>query len=462
MTTFLELSSLELLSQQLDGDLLTDELSLAIYATDASIYRERPLAVAIPKTVEDIRKLVHFANHHPTSLIPRTAGTSLAGQCVGSGIIVDVSRHFNNIIAINVEERWARVQPGIVRDQLNAVLKPLGLFFSPITSTANRAMIGGMVGNNSCGTTSIVYGTTRDKVLELQTILSDGSEVTFGALDNAAFAQKCTLDTLEGDLYRHIRDALSPQQVRERIRTHFPKPSIHRRNTGYAVDALLDAVPFTEEGQDFNFCQLLCGSEGTLAFTTEIKIALDPLQLPFAVVVAPHFEDIISSMHATQVAMQHHPDACELMDKTILDCTKGNLAYRNHRFFIEGDPAAVLMIEFRGNTEAEARSKAEALTADLQAQQLGYAYPIVGHAQNAAVWALRSAGLGLLANIPGDAKAVACIEDTAVALADLPAYIEEFAHNGWLPATTRLLCTCWRGRNSPAPHPQSQAARRRG
>src|SRR5690554_1037860 len=196
------LPQLQELALELEGDLFFDQLARTLYATDASVYRELPLAVALPKSTKDIQKLISFAKKHQTSLIPRTAGTSLAGQCVGEGIVVDVSKYFTNIIEFNKEEGWVRVQPGVIRDELNEFLKPHGFFFSPITSTANRAMIGGMVGNNSCGTTSIVYGSTREHTLELKVILSDGSEAVFGPLTREAYDQKLQLPGMEGDLYR--------------------------------------------------------------------------------------------------------------------------------------------------------------------------------------------------------------------------------------------------------------------
>lgn len=417
---------LQNLAKELEGELKYDSLTKTLYATDASVYREMPLAVAFPKNGRDIQKLIIFARDYGTSLIPRTAGTSLAGQCVGNGIVVDVSRSFTEIIEFNKEERWVRVQPGVIRDELNRYLKPHGLFFSPITSTANRAMIGGMVGNNSSGTTSIVYGTTRDKVLELKTFLSDGSEVVFGELTKREFEKKCLLDSLEGNVYRHLKNELSVPENQDQIRENFPKKSIHRRNTGYAVDAMLESEIFTEGGGKFNFCKLLSGSEGTLAFTTEIKIVLDPLPDPVEIVVAAHFESIHQSMKAAQVAMKHPATAVELMDKIILDCTKESLEYNKNRYFVEDDPMALLMIEFTGKTEAIAREKGERLIADLKEAGLGYAYPVIGPDKTKSAWALRSAGLGLLANIPGDRKAVACIEDTAVDIEDLADYIDEF------------------------------------
>ncbi|MEN2282760.1 FAD-linked oxidase C-terminal domain-containing protein [Algoriphagus sp. SE2] len=415
---------LQKLSSQLEGSLQFDTLTKTLYATDASVYREMPLAVAFPKTEADIQKLIRFASENGTSLIPRTAGTSLAGQCVGNGIVVDVAKNFTEIIELNVEERWVRVQPGVVRDELNRFLKPHGLFFSPITSTANRAMIGGMVGNNSSGTTSIVYGVTRDKVISLNTILSDGNPAVFEEISQDDFDRKCGLRTLEGKIYRQIFDELNNPETREEIHAQFPKKSIHRRNTGYAVDELLKSELF-EGKENFNFCKLLTGSEGTLAFTTEIKISLDPLPDPIEIVVAAHFETIHQSMVASQTAMKHPATAVELMDKIILDCTKESIEYSKNRYFVEGDPEAILMVEFRGKTLEEAMAKGHALVEDFKKNNLGYAYPIIEPAMVSAAWALRSAGLGLLANIPGDPKAVACIEDTAVDIEDLADYIDE-------------------------------------
>jgi FAD/FMN-containing dehydrogenase/Fe-S oxidoreductase len=415
---------LQHLSTQLDGNLQFDSLTKTLYATDASVYREIPLAVAFPKSIDDIQKLILFATKNGTSLIPRTAGTSLAGQCVGNGIVVDVSKYFTQILEFNKEERWVRLQPGVVRDELNRFLKPHGLFFSPITSTANRAMIGGMVGNNSSGTTSIVYGVTRDKVISLHTVLSDGKIAVFGELSKEEFEQKTQLETLEGKIYKQIAAELGDSEICREIHAQFPKKSIHRRNTGYAVDELLKSEIF-EGNEKFNFCKLLAGSEGTLAFTTEVKISLDPLPEPIEVVVAGHFVSIHESMKSAQVAMKHPATAVELMDKIILDCTKESIEYSKNRYFVEGDPMAILMIEFRGNTLEEAMQKAESLIQDLKNAGLGYAYPIIEPARVSAAWALRAAGLGLLGNIPGDPKAVACIEDTAVDIEDLADYIDE-------------------------------------
>src|SRR6476661_645200 len=245
---------LQQLAIELEGELFYDDTMRILYATDASAYREMPLAVAMPKSKADIKKLVAFAKAEHTSLIPRTAGTSLAGQVVGEGIVVDVSKYFNQILQLNTDEGWVSVQPGVIRDELNLYLKPHGLFFGPETSTANRAMIGGMVGNNSCGSNSVVYGSTREHLLEVHAILSDGSEAVFKAMDLEAFHQKCEGDTLESSIYKNTRKLLSQYENQESIRKDFPKRSIERRNTGYAIDLLLEQAPFTAGGEDFNFC----------------------------------------------------------------------------------------------------------------------------------------------------------------------------------------------------------------
>ncbi|MEM6723786.1 MAG: FAD-linked oxidase C-terminal domain-containing protein [Bacteroidota bacterium] len=407
------------LDDRLSGSIHGDALHQNLYATDASIYREYPLAVAFPKTVEDLQRLIQFANLHGTSLIPRTAGTSLAGQCVGNGIVVDLSRHFTKILEFNAEERWVIVQPGVIRDELNRFLEPHGLFFSPITSTANRAMIGGMVGNNSSGTNSIRYGVTRDKVLEMDVLLSDASLIHLKEISAEAWKKKAERPQLEGQIYRQLEQLRSDPAIRQALATEMPKARIHRRNTGYALDVLF-------QSDIINPCQLICGSEGTLALATSIKLHLDPLPPPENVVLAVHFHSIQESLKATQMAMQYQPHACELMDRIILECTKTSLEYRQHRFFVQGDPAAILLIEFRGDQLSTTQQEALHLAEALRKQGLGYHFPIIAGERSSFVWQLRSAGLGLLANIPGDAKAVACIEDTAVDLDDLPDYIAEF------------------------------------
>ncbi|WVK13131.1 FAD-linked oxidase C-terminal domain-containing protein [Flavivirga abyssicola] len=415
------------LKDKLSGELYYDDLIKSIYATDASVYRILPLAVAYPKDKEDIRLLITFAKTHKTSLIPRTAGTSLAGQCVGEGIVVDVSKYFTKIIDLDEKAQTVTVQPGVVRDKLNNYLKPFGLFFGPNTSTSNRCMIGGMVGNNSSGTTSIQYGVTRDKVLELQTVLSDGSDVVFGEISSDEFINKTKEQSLEGHIYKTIHSELISETAQKTIVDHFPNPDIHRRNTGYAIDELIKSEVFTDTSEKFNMCKLLSGSEGTLAFTTQITLKLDKLPPQEGIMVAAHFNSIESCLKAVEPVMKHNLYTCEMMDKTILDCTKHNKTQQENRRFIEGDPKAILMCEVRADNKNDAEVLVKNLLEDIESSGLSYTFPTlkgdnINKANN-----LRSAGLGLLGNIVGDKKGVACIEDTAVALPDLSNYIMDFA-----------------------------------
>ena len=417
----------KLLNDSLEGELYFDDLHKSIYATDASVYRKLPAAVCFPKQEEDLKKIIAFAMSKNISLIPRTAGTSLAGQCVGDGIVVDVSKYFTKILAFDEKNKTIKVQPGVIRDELNLFLKPFGLFFGPNTSTSNRCMIGGMVGNNSSGTTSIKYGVTRDKVISMNAILSDGSAVNFHALTKEQYKLKLMGNSLEQKIYATFYKELSKPEVQSEIIKEFPKKNIHRRNNGYALDALLDSQMFSASEEKFNLSKLLCGSEGTLAFTTDITLKLDDLPPNKNLLVAAHFNSINESLKAVVEAMKHNLYTCELMDKTILDCTNNNREQRKNRFFIKGDPQAILMLELRADSEKEVEGQASNLISDLKKKQFGYHYPILKGKEIESAFNLRKAGLGLLGNIVGDKKAVACIEDTAVDVNDLPDYIEEFS-----------------------------------
>lgn len=418
------------LAARLQGKVLTDETSRRLYATDASAYRELPLAVAIPRSDADLIALVDFASKHRTSLIPRTAGTSLAGQVVGAGIVVDLSLHFNQILEVNPAERWVRVQPGIVRDDLNRALKAHGLFFAPETSTANRAMIGGMIGNNSCGSNSVVYGSTREHLLEIDAILADGTPVTFGDLSETELHDlvcgQGVASPQHQAVYQQVHQLLLDPKNREEIQAGYPEPGIPRRNTGYALDMLLRQRPFDPSGSPFNFCSLLAGSEGTLALVTAAKLRLTPLPPRHQRLVCIHCHSIDESLRANLVALQFSPSACELMDHYILEATERNVMYAPYRWFVEGHPKALLVVELLRDSETEANQDAANLIAALQAERLGYAYPIIEGEQAQKVWGLRKAGLGLLSNLPGDAKPVPVIEDTAVDVHDLPQYIADF------------------------------------
>ena len=380
----------------------SDKLLQRAYAQDASIYQETPESVAFPKSADDVVDLVRSG----ARLIPRAAGTSLAGQVVGDGTVLDTGRHMNAILHINVEERWAEVQPGVVRDELNHHLKEHGLFFGPNTSTSNRCMMGGMVGNNSSGSTSISYGTTREKLLGLELVTADGVLRAMGAI-NAEGSREIP-KAVESWLKQW-----SESWTAENLAIHFPDPSIHRRNTGYAID-LLGANPEA-------LLQVLCGSEGTLGITTKIRIALDPLPPAHVAVAALHYQSMDDAMGATPKLMAYKPYQLELMDRIILECTRESKEYSSYRDFVQGDPAAILLVEVRGESEQELTDNLAALQCEIS-----YARAELFGEDSDKVWKLRAAGLGLLSNVPGDAKPVACIEDTAVRIDVLQDYIREF------------------------------------
>ncbi len=412
------------LQETLEGDLYHDLSWRLMYATDASVFREVPLAVCRPAHKKDLKQILAFCLDHRLPLIPRTAGTSLAGQVVGQGLVVDCSRYMNSIIELNTAEKWVRVQPGVILDDLNRYLAPHGLFFAPETSTSNRCMIGGMVANNACGSHSLVYGSTRDHTLEIEALLYDGSEVVFSALDREGFRNKCAGNQTENRIYRQMSGLLSAPENQAEIRAHYPDPRLNRRNTGYALDLLLNSDVFGGK-EAFNFCKLLCGAEGTLAIYTTFKLNLVPLPPPEKALVCVHVKDIEEALQANLVALKHKPVAVELIDRVILDCTRSNIGQSKNRFFIQGDPGAIMVVEFVCQNRQEAIDRAGAMEEELRREKLGTHYPRLFGEDIERVWALRKAGLGLLSNIPGDAKPVAVIEDAAIHVELLPAYVSE-------------------------------------
>ena len=423
-------SKLKVLGEGMQGKLYFDATMRKIYATDASSYREMPLAVAIPKTIDDLKELIRFAHKESLSIIPRAAGTSLAGQVVGSGIVVDISENFCEIIEVNQEQAYAVVQPGVIRDELNLHLQTFGLFYGPETSTSNRCMLGGMVGNNSCGARSLIYGSAREQLISMKVILADGNETEFKALSKEEFEAKAkgigTVSELETEIYKKAHELFSDEENRKEIEREFPKKNIPRRNTGYALDLLAQSSAFTDGEEPFNFCKLLAGSEGTLAFTTEIKVKLHPKPHTHQAVVCMHFNSIDASLKGNLEALKFGPTACELIDHYILECTKENREQQQNRFFVKGDPKAILVVEFTAETESQLNEVLDNCLRHFETLGLGQHFPIVRGENIEKVWNLRKAGLGVLSNIPGDAKPVAVIEDTAVDVNDLPAFIRDF------------------------------------
>jgi FAD/FMN-containing dehydrogenase/Fe-S oxidoreductase len=416
------------LRKELEGDLYTDIIQRILYATDASAYREMPMAVTRPVCTDDIKKIIAFARREGTSVIPRGAGTSLAGQVVGPGIVVDISRYLNHILEFNAGERWVKVEPGVILAELNQYLAPHRLQFGPETSTANRCCMGGMLGNNSCGAHSIIHGSVRDHIIEVEAILSDGSEVCFRPLTNEEFIAKCEGDPgmLETRIYRNLRETLSDKQNAEEIVREFPHPQLRRRNNGYALDALLMTDPFTGNGEKLNVCKLLAGSEGTLAFTTAMKLNLVPVTDQKTGLLCAHFSSMQDAVRANIIALHHGPAAVELIDDYIVNCTRDNIEQSKNRFFIKGDPKVILLIEITKPTVDEIKRVAAAMQRDMLEAGFGYHFPLFTCAEEMArVWDLRKAGLGVLLNIPGRKKSVQVIEDTAVLPELFPGYLED-------------------------------------
>ena len=426
-------------------EILTDSLHKVAYATDASVYREIPYGVAYPMNEDDLCSLIREARRRDTSIIARAGGTSIAGQVVGKGIVADVSRYMHRILEINAEERYAWVEPGVVRDELNIACKPYGLFFSPETSTSNRCCIGGMVGNNSCGTHSLIYGSTRPHVLEADGILSDGSRVHFAEYTIAELEERfgnefwknkdgedadLQVGCLEEKIYAQLIRWALDEETRTLIADTYPDIELTRRSCGYAIDEAIEDLcdeskPLRE--RRINLCRLIAGSEGTLALLSRIKVSLDPLPPKEVMVVCAHCTSLDAAFEANLIALAHHPTAVELMDGEILTLARQNAEFRMQNVgFIHGEPAALLISELRAETRDAMDRQADAIEKALIESGLVNHCTRVYGSDVAKVWNLRKAGLGILNGMPGDAKPTGVIEDTAVAAKRLPAYMRDF------------------------------------
>ncbi len=402
----------------------TNDQTRRLYANDASSYEELPEGVAFPESQHDIAKLVQWARKNGKSITARGAGTSLAGQTTSGGIVMDVGRNMNRIIEINESEQFAQVQPGVIRDTLNREADKYDLLFGPDTATTNRCMIGGMIGNNSCGIFSIKHKTTREHILEIDAVLSDGSRAIFKPLTETELTAKMELDTLEGHIYKEIVTLV--REHRNEILENYPHPEIIRRNTGYALDRLCEMQPFNPQGRKFNMAELLCGSEGTLAMTASAKLNLVPRDSE-SIILAPHFSTIRNALEATVEIVKEDPAAVELVDDIILNATKSNIEQRENRFFLDGDPKAILIVQFDGDDAEKLRQKAEKLSKKLQKMEISDATPIITDDDKIErVWNLRKAGLGLLMGLGSEGRTPTFCEDTAVRVPDLPDYIDDF------------------------------------
>ena len=415
---------LKALSRDIEGEGHFDHLHRILYATDASVYRELPLGVVYPRHEPDLVKIIDFCSNEKIPVIPRAAGTSLAGQVVGNGLVCDTSRYLTSILEIDEDTRRVTVEPGVIRDILNIELAEKGLFFGPNTSTSNRCNIGGMIGNNSCGTTSIRYGTTRDKIISVRAVTADGRVQDIGPVTLPDVSKMP--DGIYKSVLDYILEKYDDAELISRIKNSFPSPDIHRRNTGYALDDLCRNLPFDPKGKEMNLARLLCGSEGTLALTASAVLQLDPLPPPRYSMVTLEFNTVREAMQNVGPAMKFLPYQCELMDDVILECTRTHPKYSRYLGLIKTEPRALLMVEFREISQKDLLEKTQNFEKEMRSLGLCQSISINDEHSSDQLWELRKAGLGLLANLEGDQKAIACIEDTAVSLSDLPDYIDDF------------------------------------
>jgi FAD/FMN-containing dehydrogenase/Fe-S oxidoreductase len=404
----------EKLVTEITGDILTDDYSLGMYATDASIYQIKPIAIVLPKNKQDVEIAIAMANRHKITILPRGAGTSLAGQTVGESMILDFSKYMNTILEINEKEKWVRVQPGMVRDDLNAVLQVYGLHFAPDPATSSRANVGGMVGNNSSGTKSILFGKTVDHVLEAEVLLADGTYMHLKNHTPESYDFIAAQDSREGQIYRTFKDLVNNHA--DEIKERFPK--VMRRVGGYNLDEFV----YTDQ---WNLGKLVCGSEGTLATTLELKLNLVDLPKHKSVCVI-HYNDLLEAISSVESMLDFQPSAVEILDKTVVDLSRENLTTKHHCHFIEGNPAAILIVEFYGDTAVDVMDRAQKMIAQLKAHNFGYAYPLFPEGKSYEdVWVIRKKGLGLMLGIKGNKKPLAFIEDAGIPSEHLPKYIDE-------------------------------------
>ena len=403
------------LAAAVSGEVRFDPYSRAMYATDASIYEMTPIGVVLPRSAGDVQAVIATCYKHGFWVLPRGGGTSLAGQTVNHAVVIDFSKHMHRVLEINADERWVRTQPGITLDELNRQLLPHGLMFAPDPSTSSRANVGGAIGNNSCGTHSVVYGKTVDHVLEIDVVLSDGSPTQFRRFEGERLESKLSGSGLEGQIYRRVREV--SQSARDEVDRRFPK--IMRRVGGYNLDR-------TGDPDELDLTQIITGSEGTLAAVTSAKLNLVPIPTHKALAVV-HFNGLIEAMEATVSTLEESPSAVEHIGSIIIDQARKSLGFARRLDFLQGEPADILVVEFAGNDPEEVEAQVDRLEARLRREKLGYAVTrILTPAEQERVWEMRRAGLGLMMNVEGQAKPLPFVEDTAVSPEKLPEYVARF------------------------------------
>lgn len=406
------------LQQAIRGEVRLDQLTRQLYSTDASSYQVMPVGVVVPRDVDDLSAAIKVAARHKIPIIPRGGGTSLSGQTIGNALILDQSRYLDQILELNIAERWVRAEAGVVLDRLNTYLRPHGLMVGPDPASSMAATIGGMTGNNSTGSHSIRYGMMIDHVREVEVVLADGTRAHFGPKTKEAVAALARLQSLEGSLYREIPRLI--EQYRDDIATGYPP--IWRSVAGYQLNRMLAEA---DAGKPFSLAPLIVGSEGTLATITSVTLSLVPRPARTHLVLL-HYDDLRAGLEAVPLILQHDPAAVELIDRSFLQLTRLTPEYGPRLTFIEGDPRIVLIVEFAGDTDVSLKIQASALIQRLRG--LKYRGAIIQQTKPedvANVWTVRKAGLGLLMSGRGDAKPLAFVDDAAVPVARLADYALE-------------------------------------
>ncbi len=397
----------------LQGELLDDKLSIGIYSTDASIYKIDPKFVLLPKDEEDVINILKIAYKYKISILPRGAGTSLAGQTVGNSIVLDFSKYMNRIIEFNEKEKWVRVEPGLVHGELNSFLKEYNLHFSPDEATINRANIGGIIGNNSSGSRSLVFGKAIDHILEAKIALANGEVIKLGKISKVKAIKKSKQNDSEGRIYKTLIDIVSKDK--QEIIDRFPK--VMRRVSGYCFDEFV--------GDDWNMAKIICGSEGTLATILEVKLNLTTLPKNRAISVL-HFANRLEAISTVEDILKHKPSAIELLDDNLIQIAKSNASTKDISGFIQDNPGAILIVEFFGEGEQELRLKHQKLVTHLKEINRAYSFPfyLEQEPEFSNVWEVRKKGLGLLLSIKTEEKPIPFIEDMCIPIPKLPEYVD--------------------------------------
>ncbi len=426
--------------REIEGEVRFDTYSKVLYSTDASVWQIEPIGVVIPKHADDVAAIGRVAARNQVPILPRGGATSLSGQTVGHAVHIDFAKYMHDVLEFNAEEQWVRVQPGVIQDQLNNYLRPKGFQLGPDTSSSSRATLGGMTGNNSAGSHSIVYGKMIDHVLEVKTVLADGSEATFGPVERARLESLSRGDSLENRLYRELL-ALG-EAKKDEILARFPR--IIRRVSGYNLDELVSnnggfGAGYSSETGPFNLAKLLVGSEGTLAVVSEAKIRAVPLPKKKALLLV-HFRSLHESVESVEEILAFEPAAIELMDEFILKQAFSKPEFASEMGFVDRDANVLMAVEFFGESATELQSKLDGLKGHLERKGIGFSYvPVIDARRQSSIWNTRKQALGLLMSVMGDKKPIAFVEDPAVPIAKMPAFLRGFqeilethdAHGGY-------------------------------